>query len=336
MSDPNRPGDLPPDLPPEYAEAYRRGYERALSRSGDDEPEVPEPASTQATSEFQPLFADELEPAPKPEPEPAPTRGSHRAEPDPDPEPVPLPLEEQLADPATDHQPRDRPAWLVPALLAGAVVVLLLAAYGVGRVVAGSLSSNPSAQQSPDSVVIPGSGSTGDSSSPKPSKAPQGKKYTGPTSTAPIGGASATCESAPGVDSAGHPVRYKPSNVFDEDMTTAWRCDGDGSGQKLTVDLAETTKIGQLGLIPGYAKTDPRSGVDRYAENNRITKVRWQFDDGTSIEQTFDPSAKDRSMQSMRIPVVKTSQVIVEILDSKRGPRNTVAVSELRLGAAKG
>ena len=334
MSDPNRPGDVPPDLPPEYAEAYRRGYERALSRSGDDEPEAPEPASTQATSEFQPLFADELELAPNPEPEPVPTRGSHRA--DPDPEPVPLPLEEQLADPATDDQPRDRPAWLVPALLAGAVVVLLLAAYGVGRVVAGSLSGNPAAQQSPDSVVIPGSGSTGDSSSPKPNKSPTGKKYTGPTSTAAIGGASATCESAPGVDSAGHPVRYKPSNVFDEDMTTAWRCDGDGSGQKLTVNLAETTKIGQLGLIPGYAKTDPRSGVDRYAENNRITKVRWEFDDGTSIEQTFDPSAKNRSMQSMRIPVVKTSQVIVEILDSKRGPRNTVAVSELRLGAAQG
>lgn len=276
-----------------------------------------------------------VEPEPKPEPEPEPARGAHRADPEPDPEPVPLPLEEQLADPATDDQPRNRPAWLVPALLAGAVVVLLLAAYGVGRVVAGSLSGNPAAQKSPDSVVIPDGGSTGDSSSPKPSKAPQGKKYTGPTSTAAIGGASATCESAPGVDSAGHPVRYKPSNVFDEDMTTAWRCDGDGSGQKLTVDLAETTKIGQLGLVPGYAKTDARSGVDRYAENNRITKVRWEFDDGTSIEQTFDPSPKNRSMQSMRIPVVKTSQVIVEILDSKDGPRNTVAVSELRLGAAK-
>ena len=336
MSDPNAPGDVPPDLPPEYAEAYRRGYERALARSGDDEPEDPEPASTQATSEFQPLFADEPEPDPTPEPEPEPEpRGAHRADPEPDPEPVPLPLEEQLADPATDDQPRNRPAWLVPALLAGAVVVLLLAAYGVGRVVAGSLSGNPAAQKSPDSVVIPDGGSTGDSSSPKPSKAPQGKKYTGPTSTAAIGGASATCEAAPGVDSAGHPVRYKPSNVFDEDMTTAWRCDGDGSGQKLTIDLAETTKIGQLGLVPGYAKTDARSGVDRYAENNRITKVRWEFDDGTSIEQTFDPSPKNRSMQSMRIPVVKTSQVIVEILDSKDGPRNTVAVSELRLGAAK-
>jgi len=52
--------------------------------------------------------------------------------------------------------------------------------------------------------------------------------------------------------------------------------------------------------------------------------------------QTFDPSPENRSMQNMRIPVVKASQVSVEILDSLNGPRNTVAVSELRLGAAKG
>ena len=126
MSDPKRPGDVPPDLPPEYAEAYRRAYERALGRSGDDEPGVPEPVSTQATSEFQPLFDDEPEPTPKPEPkpepEPEPTGGAHRA--DPDPEPVPLPLEEQLADPATDDQPSDRPAWLVPALQAKGCAVL--------------------------------------------------------------------------------------------------------------------------------------------------------------------------------------------------------------------
>jgi hypothetical protein len=327
VSDPNRPGDVPPDLPPEYAEAYRRGYMRAYSQ---DKSAEPEPGPSQETSEFQPFFGDE--PEPEPQPESLPSRGAHRAEPE------PVPLEEQLADPATDEPgERERPAWLVPALLAGAVVVLLLAAYGVGRVVSANLSSaTPAVQKTPDGVVINEDGSTSSSSSPKPSRTPEGKKYTGPTSTAAVGGASATCESRPGVDSAGNPVRYKPSNVFDEDMTTAWRCDGDGSGQKLTIDLADTTKIGQVGLVPGYAKTDARSGVDRYAENNRITKVRWEFDDGTSIEQTFDPSVQNRSMQSMRIPVVKTSRVVVEILGSARGPRNTVAVSELRLGAAQG
>jgi hypothetical protein len=38
-------------------------------------------------------------------------------------------------------------------------------------------------------------------------------------------------------------------------------------------------------------------------------------------------------MQSMRIPVTKASKVVVEVLDSARGDRNTIAVSELRLGA---
>ena len=343
MSDPNRPGDVPPDLPPEYAEAYRRGYERALAGGSDDEPSAVDPEPAQATSELQPVPADRPEPEPDPEPEPWSTGGAHRAEPSRSPSrsrsrspsSLPLPLEEQLADPLTDEPPRKRPAWLVPALLAGAVVVLLLAAYGVGRVVSGSLAGAPTAQQTPDGVVINEDGSTS-TPSPKSGNEPQGKKYTGPTSTAAIGGASATCESKPGVDSAGHPVRYQPSNVYDEDMTTAWRCDGDGAGQRITVDLADPTKIGQVGLIPGYAKTDARSGIDRYAENNRITKVRWEFSDGTSIEQSFDPSAKNRNMQSMRIPVVKTSRVVVEILDSERGPRNTVAVSELRLGAAQG
>ncbi|QWZ08087.1 hypothetical protein KRR39_22565 [Nocardioides panacis] len=116
-------------------------------------------------------------------------------------------------------------------------------------------------------------------------------------------------------------------------MTTAWRCDGDGTGQQLTVDLAGKTKIGEVGLVPGYAKTDVRSGTDRYAENDRITRVRWVFDDGTTVEQTFDPAPSNRSMQSMRIPVTKAQKVVVEVLDSERGDRNTIAVSELRIGA---
>ena len=152
-------------------------------------------------------------------------------------------------------------------------------------------------------MVIGEDGSTGASASAEASKKPAGKPYAGTTDTARIGGASATCQSGNGVDSAGNLVSYSPGNVYDEDMTTAWRCDGDGSGQKLTVDLAGKTKIGEVGLVPGYAKTDVRSGIDRYAENDRITRVRWVFDDGTTVEQSFDPAVANRSMQSMRIPV---------------------------------
>ena len=317
MSDPNRPGDVPPDLPPDYAEAYRRGYERAYRESVADDVEEPTPAAASTP----------------------PRGGAHRAEPSPalTSAPAPLLLDEHLYDPEPD-EPRDRPAWLVPALLAGLVVLLLLGAYGIGRVLSNNLSDTDVTPEKPDGVVISedGATSTPESPTPKPSKKVQAKKYAGDTDSAAIGGASGTCEAAPGVDSAGNQVSYAPSNVYDQDLTTAWRCDGDGAGQKLSVDLADVTKIGEVGLIPGYAKTDARSGVDRYAENNRITKVRWVFDDGTSVVQSFDASPTNRAMQSMRIPATKSSRVVVEILDVLSGPRNTIAVSELRIGQAAG
>jgi hypothetical protein len=343
VSDQNRPGDAPPELPPEYAEAYRRGYERAYRQAaGEDEVEpIAEPVAVTtperpATTEHRPLFADEVEPAPPLAPTRAPVQapapvqepvqgGAHRAD------PAPVPFDD--VEGTDEREPDDRPVWLVPALLAGLVVVLLLGAYGIGRVLSDNLADTDTTPKKPDGIVMNenGSPSTSATEATKPSK-PKGKKYTGDTRSADIGGASATCQSPGSVDSAGHKVRYDPSNVYDEDLTTAWRCNGDGSGQRLTIDLADKTEIGEVGLVPGYAKTDPRSGVNRYAENNRLTRVRWVFDNGTAVEQTFDPSVKNRSIQSIRIPVTKSSRVVVEILDAQRGPRNTVAVSELRIG----
>ncbi|NUR09743.1 MAG: hypothetical protein HOQ45_22375, partial [Nocardioidaceae bacterium] len=247
-----------------------------------------------------------------------------------------LAFEEQPLE--QEAPPRERPPWLVPAVLAGLVLVLLLSAYGIGRLFSDSVSDATPGTGQPSSLVLGGdAGDGGDGGNGSgQGKAPKGKKYTGPTDQAAIGGASATCESAPGVDSAGNKVGYQPGNVYDGDLSTAWRCDGDGAGQKLTIELADPTKIGEVGLVPGYAKTDPRSGVDRYRENNRITKVRWSFSNGTAVEQTFDPSPKQRSMQTLRIPVVQADRVVMEILSSAPGPRHTIAVSEVRVGRVAG
>ena len=94
--------------------------------------------------------------------------------------PAPLLLDEHLYDPEPD-EPRDRPAWLVPALLAGLVVVLLLGAYGIGRVLSDNLSDTDVTPEEPDGVVLSedGSTSTPESPTPKPSKKPQAKKYAG-------------------------------------------------------------------------------------------------------------------------------------------------------------
>ena len=151
-----------------------------------------------------------------------------------------------------------------------------------------------------------------------------------------VADASASCQTGNSVDAAGNVVSYEPSKAYDSNLATAWRCDGPGAGERFTVTLPKETEVAELGLVPGYAKTDPASGEDRYAENNRITKVRWRFDDGTTFVQRMKGDPTDRSMRTMRIPATSTGRVVIEILATQPGPRNTVAISELRIAAPAG
>jgi hypothetical protein len=312
-------------MPPEYAEAYRRGYERAyqdaadgathrgtLDSPGSQEPgQAPDPDATQAVprtdlyaprddaehtavlSTLDGAFLDDNE------------------------------FEERERREHEDydgHGGRGRPAWLVPAMLGVLVLVLLIAAYGLGKVFSSHVSGadTSAASGSMDAHVQKGS------------------VYRGGTEQATVGNAAATCQAADGVDAAGNQVAYAPSNVYDGDKTTAWRCDGSGIGQKLTLSLPQNTNLGSVGLIPGYAKTDPTSGANRYSENNRVTKVRWSFSNGSSVVQNFNGSAGDRRMQTMHIPKTATNRVVITILDSVQGPRDTVAISEVQLGKITG
>jgi hypothetical protein len=144
----------------------------------------------------------------------------------------------------------------------------------------------------------------------------------------------ASCQSDPSRDASGAQVTYEPQLAVDGKTDSAWRCPGDGVGEILVVDLGESIRVAQLGMVPGYAKTDAVDGTDRYAENRRLTAVRWRFDDGTTIDQQLDPDAELRDMQTIRIPVVTSQRVAMEIVSSSDADRDTVAVSELRIAAA--
>jgi hypothetical protein len=322
MSQPPYP-DLPPDLPPEYAEAYRRGFERAYR---------------EALGE--PLPADDLEGLAHAEAE-AEVERTQRLE---SLDQLLQPEAEYAAPAARDAEKAKRPAWLVPALMAGAVVLLLLMAYFAGLIFSSSVDSTDlQTEEEPTGIVMSEEGETSPpaeetkpSKKPRPSKKPDGETYQGRTEVVPVSGSSASCTAPPSVDSAGNQVSYEPPLAYDGDLTTAWRCNGDGVGQTLTLNLPEEVRIGELGLVPGYAKTDPRSGADRYAENNRLTRVRWTFPDGTSFEQGLDGSPTNRDMQTFRIPLTAASEVTLEVLASAPGQRNTIAVSEIRIGSALG
>jgi hypothetical protein len=145
--------------------------------------------------------------------------------------------------------------------------------------------------------------------------------------------AEASCEADASRDAAGRPVTYEPALSVDADPETAWRCPGDGVGETLVLDLGGSVRVAEVALVPGYAKTDVADGTDRYAENRRITAVRWRFDDGTTVEQELDPDPALRDLQTIRVPPRATQRLVLEIVSSSDADRDTVAVSDVRISS---
>lgn len=237
---------------------------------------------------------------------------------------------EALEDPAPVARPGRRRAparsgpvewwsltW-VRAILAGAgALLLVLAAYGIGR----SFSASPDADHGA-STAAPKAGTA--------AAAP----YHGRLRPVRVQQVSASCTAAPSVDGGGHRVTYGASNLLDGARDTAWRCDGRGVGDTLTFALPHGTTVAALGLVPGYAKTDPVTGVDRYAQENRVTKVRWEIGD-RRVVQRLSADPHDRSLRLLRIPATDAERVRLTILSTARGPRDVTAISEVRIAAPR-
>jgi hypothetical protein len=301
MSGTESPDAPPPEVPEEFAAAYREAYRRALEPVADP---------------FDGSFEEDLSSLELP-PQEVVVVGTHRSEDQDSSGPGPGPLERWRAA-----------SWFVPSLLAIVALVLVVSAYAAGKVL--SNDEEPTARPSTavNDTVTPSDAP----SSSQPSTSPG--SWDGPVTAVDVDALSADCTAPPSQDSAGRKVTYVPANAIDGRSQTAWRCVGTAVGEKLTLRLASDTDVAEVGLIPCYAKTDPRSGADRYAENNRITKVRWTLADGVSVVPRLDPDPDDRSVQLLRVPRTTTDRITLEILAVKKGSRNTTAISELTVAAA--
>lgn len=118
----------------------------------------------------------------------------------------------------------------------------------------------------------------------------------------------------PGVDLAGDPVTYPASNMLDDATDTAYRMRGDASGAVIRFELPAESTVTAVGLVNGYAKTDARGGqtVDWYAENRRVLRVEWRFDDGTSVVQEL---VEHPRLQVQEIPSEVTGSIELRILE---------------------
>ena len=301
MAAPETPDAPPPEVPEEFADAYREAYRRALE-SGDD------------------LDQEVLTSLPEVPAQQVVHVGTHRSE------------EHAASPPGIAHWRESR--WFVPGVIGASALVLVLAAYAVGTALGDGDDDPGTATPTANHTTEQPSSST---PKPKPTKAPSSSApggFDGPVTAVSVDAIAADCTAPPSRDSGGRKVTYVPANAADDETETAWRCGGTAVGQQLTLRLASEADVAEVGLIPGYAKTDPESGVNRYAENNRITRVRWTFADGVSVVQRLDPDPSSREMQLLRVPRVVTDTVTLEILAVQRGPRNTTAISELTVRAA--
>ena len=133
-----------------------------------------------------------------------------------------------------------------------------------------------------------------------------------------------------GTDSCGEPTSYQAIFTVDRVRDTGWMVPGDGVGAAITITLAERSLVAEVGLVPGYDKTDPCTGDDRFDELRRVTAVRWTFDDGSSIVQDVRPT---RTLQTatLDLPVVtmRVSMTILETTEPGEDRLDHTAVSEI-------
>ena len=309
----------PPEVPEEFAAAYRAAYERALAAQSED------------TDPGQHAEAG-LDEGGLPRRRSPIRVGTHRTR---SPRPAAAaPPEPERADDSGDSTWFERvsdSAWFVPVLLLLLGLLLIIGAYTIGRAFADRVGSDASAGTEPS--IVMGEGGTKGQKQPVTRQAPAKGAWTG--KVVPLRGvrAQAACTSAPGVDAGGATVSYAAANLTDGVADSTWRCDGTAVGEKITLSLDRRQPIGEVGLIPGYAKTDPASKADRYAENNRVTRVRWTIGD-TVVVQRLEDAPRDRSVRVVRVPRSTTDSVGLEILAVAKGARNTTAISEVELGRA--
>jgi hypothetical protein len=126
--------------------------------------------------------------------------------------------------------------------------ILGTAVHGVGNL-PGTTATNSQSSAGVTSGSSPSDPSTSDDSSS------EGNATSAPTAAeAPrVSGASASCTAAGSKDAAGTPTSYAAGRAVDGQADTAWRCDGDGVGQSIQLDLAGPSTITSVGIVPGYA-----------------------------------------------------------------------------------
>lgn len=319
--------------------------QNTLTLPGNTGPTIQIPAQHHPSPQSMPT-----QPVPPPQPMPV---QSHPA-----PAPIQQPLQQE-SSPTPPNAPKRPPVFCLAAAIGGAIALLLVLTLIIFFVMQyqnvsdTSTTPNPTSarQQSPmddddddndndnDDTAPNAPSLPTDSPAPMPTDTPAPTDMPAPTNLPESFGplaqqrpvhVSASTVSEPSVDSAGNPITYNAANALDGRTDTTWRVDGDGTGEFILLEFAEPIRVHEIQLIPGYAKIDRYDGTDRFLQNRRVRRVRFEFSDGSSVEARFTDQPV---LQSAHIePVVSryVRIVIVETIESSmRDKRDFTPISEI-------
>lgn len=144
----------------------------------------------------------------------------------------------------------------------------------------------------------------------------------------PVSAISADSTAGGGIDAGNQPVSFAAANLIDGNSTTAWRTDGDASGQSIHLTLDAPSHVTVVGLIPGYAKLDPETGADRFPQNRRVTAVTWTDDTGAMVTQTFTDTG---NMQQLPVDFSTAGLTVTIASVTADGGRDYTAISEIEI-----
>jgi len=114
--------------------------------------------------------------------------------------------------------------------------------------------------------------------------------------------------------------------VVDGNVQTAWRTPGDGHGQSVSLIFDQPIDVVRIGLIPGYAKTDPQTGANRFLQDRIIRAVAYQIPGLPNTRQTFEPLPVPQFVELR----ATTSRITVKILaTTKPAGLDYTAISEI-------
>ena len=139
----------------------------------------------------------------------------------------------------------------------------------------------------------------------------------------------------PAVDSivcTGEPLAYSGAQLVDGDENYGWGASmGDAAGATADMRFAGPVKLATVGLTPGYTRVAPRSNANcqtvvAFPYNRFVQSVRWTFDDGTSVDQTFDQRAE---LQTLPVDVTTTTVKLTILSTARPGSAdNETVISE--------